>query len=174
MDDVPARLSTRVQLTSDGHRAYLDAVEGAFGADVDYAQLVKLYGASPESAKGRYSPAECTGIKKNRIEGKPDPKHISTSYVERQNLTMRMSMRRFTRLTNGFSKKLENHVHMIAIYAVWYNWLRIHKTLRVTPAMAGNLTDRLWSWEDIIEIMDAADEPKKRGPYKKSGDEISK
>jgi IS1 family transposase len=167
MDDVAARLATRVQLTSDGHKAYLDAVEGAFGADVDYAQLVKLYGASPESAKGRYSPAECAGIKKNRIEGKPDPKHISTSYVERQNLTMRMSMRRFTRLTNGFSKKLENHVHALALYFVHYNWMRIHKTLRVSPAIAAGLTDRLWSWEDIIAIMDAAEEPVKRGPYKK-------
>jgi IS1 family transposase len=173
MDDVAARLATRVQLTSDGHKAYLDAVEGAFGADVDYAQLVKLYGASPESAKGRYSPAECTGIKKNRIEGKPDPKHISTSYVERQNLTMRMSMRRFTRLTNGFSKKLENHVHALALYFVHYNWMRIHKTLRVSPAIAAGLTDQLWSWEDILAIMDAAEEPKKRGPYKKRGAEIS-
>lgn len=167
MDDLAARLANRVQLTSDGHRAYLEAVEGAFGADVDYAQLVKLYGASPESAKGRYSPADCTGIKKIPVEGSPDPKHISTSFVERQNLTMRMSMRRFTRLTNGFSKKLENHVHMVALYAVWYNFLRIHKTLRVAPAMAAGLTDKLLGWEDILAIMDAADEPKKRGPYKK-------
>jgi IS1 family transposase len=170
MEDVAARLATRVQLTSDGHRAYLEAVEGAFGADVDYAQLVKIYGASPESAKGRYSPAECTGIKKIPVEGKPDPKHISTSYVERANLTMRMSMRRFTRLTNAFSKKLENHVHMIAIYTVWYNWMRIHKTLRVAPAMAAGLTDKLMGWEDLIAAMDAAEEPKKRGPYKKSAD----
>ncbi len=167
MDNVAARLATRVQLTSDGHKAYLEAVEGAFGADVDFAQLVKLYGASPESAKGRYSPAECTGIKKIPIEGKPDPKYISTSYVERQNLTMRMGMRRFTRLTNGFSKKIENHVHALALYFVHYNWMRIHKTLRVTPAMAAGLTGKLMSWEDIIAIMDAADEPKKRGPYKK-------
>jgi IS1 family transposase len=167
MDDVAARLSTRVQLTSDGHKAYLEAVEGSFGADVDYAQLVKLYGASPESAKGRYSPAECTGIKKTPIEGSPDPKHISTSYVERQNLTMRMSMRRFTRLTNGFSKKLENHVHALAIYFVFYNWMRQHKTLRVSPAMAAGLTSTLMSWEDLISMMDAAEEPKKRGPYKK-------
>jgi len=155
MDDVAFRLANRVQLTSDGHRAYLDPVEGAFGADVDYAQLVKMYGASPESMKGRYSPAECTGIKKMPIEGKPDPKHISTSFVERQNLTMRMGMRRFTRLTNAFSKKLENHIHALALYFVHYNWMRIHKTLRVTPAMAAGLTDKLMGWEDIIAIMDA-------------------
>jgi IS1 family transposase len=154
MDDVAARLANRVQLTSDGHRAYLDAVEGAFGADVDYAQLVKLYGASPDSAKGRYSPAECTGIRKTAIEGKADPKHISTSYVERQNFTMRMGMRRFTRLTNGFSKKVENHVYALALYFVHYNWMRIHKTLRVTPAMAAGLTTKLVGWEDIIEIME--------------------
>ncbi|MFZ0497047.1 MAG: IS1 family transposase [Methylocella sp.] len=155
MDDVASRLATRVQLTSDGHKAYLDAVEGAFGADVDYAQLVKMYGASAESMKGRYSPAECTGIKKTPIEGKPDPKHISTSFVERQNLTMRMSMRRFTRLTNAFSKKFENHVHALSLYFVHYNWMRIHKTLRVTPAMAAGLTGKLMGWEDIIAIMDA-------------------
>jgi IS1 family transposase len=172
MDDVASRLATRVQMTSDGHKAYLEAVEGAFGADVDYAQLVKLYGASPDSFKGRYSPAECTGIKKIPVEGNPDLKHISTSFVERQNLSMRMSMRRFTRLTNGFSKKVENHVHALALYFVHYNWMRIHKTLRVTPAMAAGLTGKLMDWEDIIAIMDAADEPKKRGPYKKSASEI--
>jgi IS1 family transposase len=155
MDDVASRLTSRVQLTSDGHKAYLDAVEGAFGADVDYAQLVKMHGASPESMKGRYSPAECTGIKKTTIEGKPDPKHISTSFVERQNLTMRMGMRRFTRLTNAFSKKLENHVHALSLYFVHYNWMRIHKTLRITPAMAAGLTGKLMGWEDIISIMDA-------------------
>jgi len=157
MDDVAARLATRVQLTSDGHKAYLDAVEGAFGADVDYAQLVKLYGASPDSMKGRYSPAECTGATKTPIEGKPDPKHISTSFVERQNLTMRMSMRRFTRLTNAFSKKVENHVHALSLYFVHYNFMRIHKTLRVTPAMAAGLTDKIMGWEDIIAIMDAGE-----------------
>jgi len=155
MSDVASRLVTRVQLTSDGHKAYLDAVEGAFGSEVDYAQLVKLYGASPDSSKGRYSPAECTGIKKTSIEGKPNPQHISTSFVERQNLTMRMGMRRFTRLTNAFSKKLENHVHALALYFVHYNWMRIHKTLHVTPAMAAGLTDKLMGWEDIIAIMDA-------------------
>lgn len=167
IDDLASRLATRVQLTSDGHKAYLEAIEGAFGADVDYAMLVKLYGASPESAKGRYSPAECTGIKKTRIEGNPDLAHVSTSYAERQNLTMRMSMRRFTRLTNAFSKKFENHAHMVAIYAVHYNFLRIHKTLRVTPAMAANLSQALMAWPEIVEMMDADFQPKKRGPYKK-------
>mgnify|MGYP000864429428 CR=1 FL=1 len=167
MNDVAERLANRVQLTSDGHKAYLEAVEGAFGADVDYAMLVKLYGASPESAKGRYSPAECTGIRKTRIEGKPDMAHVSTSYAERQNLTMRMSMRRFTRLTNAFSKKFENHAHMVAIYAVWYNFLRIHKTLRVTPAMAACLSDTVMDWTQIVEMMDADQPAKKRGPYKK-------
>jgi IS1 family transposase len=150
IDDLRSRLANRVQLTSDGHKAYLNAVEGAFGADVDYAMLVKLYGASPDSVKGRYSPADCTGIIKTPIEGKPDMAHVSTSYAERQNLTMRMSMRGFTRLTNAFSKKFENHAHMVAIYAVHYNWLRVHKSLRVTPAMAAGLTDKLMSWADIV------------------------
>ena len=170
IDDLASRLANRVQLTSDGLKAYLEAVEGAFGADVDYAQLVKLYGASPESAKGRYSPAECTGIIKTEIEGKPDPKHISTSYVERQNLTMRIGMRRFTRLTNGFSKNAENHAHMVALHFVYYNFCRIHKTLRVTPAMAAGVTDRLWEVSDIValvEAKEAADVPKIRGQYKK-------
>jgi IS1 family transposase len=161
MNDLASRLATRVQMTTDGLKAYLEAIEGAFGCDVDFAQLVKLYGNAPESSKGRYSPAECTGIKKTKITGKPDEKHISTSYVERQNLTMRMSMRRFTRLTNGFSKKLENHCHALALYFVHYNFMRIHKTLRVTPAMAAGITDRVWSWEDIIAIVDEAEAQKK-------------
>jgi IS1 family transposase len=174
MNDVAARLTSRVQLTSDGHNAYLKAVEGAFGADVDYAQLVKMYGNSPESAKGRYSPAECTGIKKTVIEGEPDEKHISTSYVERQNLTMRMHMRRFTRLTNGFSKKFESHVHMVALYTVFYNFTKIHKTLKVTPAMAAGITNKLMSMEDIANLIEAA-APKAGRPkvYKKRGEEIS-
>jgi IS1 family transposase len=174
MDDLRSRLANRVQLTSDGHKAYLEAVEGAFGADVDYAMLIKLYGNAPDGGKGRYSPAEYTGAKKAPIEGSPDPKHISTSYAERANLTMRMHNRRFTRLTNAFSKKFENHAHMVAIYAVWYNFLRIHKTLRVTPAMAANLSQTVMNWTDIVEAMDADFIPAKRGPYKKREAQISK
>ena len=167
MQDVAGRLANRVQLTTDGLKAYLSAVEGAFGADVDYAQLVKLYGEVPEGAQGRYSPAECTGTKKTRIEGNPQRKHVSTSYVERQNLTMRMSMRRFTRLTNAFSKKAENHAHMVALYTTWYNFVRIHKTLRVAPAMAAGLSDRLWGMEDVVALMDVQEAPSaKRGSYK--------
>ena len=173
IDDLAARLANRVQLTSDGHKAYLQAVEGAFGADVDYAMLNKIYGASSEAAKGRYSPAECIGAKKERIEGEPDMKHVSTSYAERANLTMRMHNRRFTRLTNAFSKKFENHARMVAIYAVWYNFLRIHKTLRVTPAMAANLSESVMDWSDIVEAMDADASAQKRGPYKKASAEIS-
>jgi IS1 family transposase len=173
MQDVADRVANRIQLTSDGHKAYLEAVEGAFGADVDYAMLVKIYGASPDSAKGRYSPAECTGAIKTPIEGAPDMAHVSTSYAERSNLTMRMHNRRFTRLTNAFSKKFENHAHMVAIYAVWYNWLRIHKTLRVTPAMAAGLSKVVMDWSDIVEAMDADAPATKRGPYKKAAAQIS-
>ena len=173
IDDMASRIANRIQLTSDGHKAYLEAVEGAFGADVDYAMLNKIYGASPESAKGRYSPADCIGIKKDRIEGDPDMKHVSTSYAERANLTMRMHNRRFTRLTNAFSKKFENHAHMVAIYAVWYNFLRIHKSLRVTPAMAAGLSETVMDWANIVEAMDADTPAQKRGPYKKAVAEIS-
>jgi IS1 family transposase len=155
MDDLRSRLANRVQLTSDGHKAYLEAVEGAFGSDVDYAQLVKLYGQSSESAKGRYSPAECTGAHKLKIEGNPDPKHISTSYSERSNLSFRMHTRRFTRLTNGFSKKIENHTHSVALFAMYYNFVRIHKTLRMTPAMAAGVTDRLWEVADMVNVLEA-------------------
>ncbi len=168
MDDLCARLANRVQLTTDGHKAYLEAVEGAFGGDIDYAVLQKLYGTSPEAAKGRYSPAVCIGAHKEQIEGNPASEHVSTSYVERQNLTMRMSMRRFTRLTNAFSKKVENHCHALALYFVWYNFCRIHKTLRVSPAMAAGVANRLWGMEDIAALVEAAaPKPGRRGPYKK-------
>lgn len=168
MDDVKSRLANRVQFTTDGHKAYLGAVEEAFGADVDYAQLIKIYGAAPESAKGRYSPADCTGIKKVRIEGNPDEKLVNTSYVERQNLTMRMSMRRFTRLTNSFSKKIDNHIQMLSLYFVHYNFCCIHKTLKVTPAMEAGITAELHNMEFIVDMIDArAPKPTKRGPYKK-------
>lgn len=167
MDDLRARLANRVQLTTDGHRAYLEAVEGAFGADVDYAQLVKLYGPTA-TAPGRYSPAECIGARKVRREGNPDYAHVSTSHVERMNLSIRMQNRRFTRLTNAFSKKLDNHIHALALYFAFYNFCRIHKTLRVTPAMAAGITDRLWSLDDIVAKIDKmAPAPKPRGPYKK-------
>jgi len=167
MDDLRTRLSERVQLTSDGHGAYLAAVEDAFGADVDFAQLVKVYGPAI-SAPGRYSPPAFVGAKRSVVEGRPDPDHISTSYVERANLTMRMHMRRFTRLTNGFSKKIENHAHAVALHMMYYNFVRIHKTLRVTPAMAAGVTDRLWEIADIVELIENREEaPKPRGPYKK-------
>ncbi|MFM7403373.1 MAG: IS1 family transposase [Erythrobacter sp.] len=167
MDDLASRLAHRVQLTSDGHKAYLEAVEGAFGCDVDYAQLVKMYGPTI-TAPGRYSPAECTGIRKHTVEGRPDADHVSTSYVERQNLTMRMHMRRFTRLTNAFSKKVENHAHAVALHMMYYNFVRIHKTLRVSPAMAAGVSDRLWDIADIALLVEAAEaKPGKRGPYKK-------
>ncbi|RUW02282.1 MULTISPECIES: helix-turn-helix domain-containing protein [unclassified Mesorhizobium] len=171
IDDLSRRLANRVQLTSDGHRAYLEAVEGAFGGDVDYAMLVKIYGTSPDSAKGRYSPAECTGARKETIEGNPDPKHVSTSFAERQNLTMRMHMRRFTRLTNGFSKKVEAHANAVALHFMYYNFVRIHKTLRVTPAMAAGVTDKLWEIADIVALIEAkeAEKPAIRGPYRKKG-----
>jgi IS1 family transposase len=169
MFDLAGRLATRVQLTTDGYGAYLKAVGDAFGADVDYAMLVKLYG-DPTGQKGherKYSPAECTGAKKEPIFGKPDPAMISTSHVERQNLTMRMGMRRFTRLTNGFSKKLENHLHMLSLYFVHYNFVRIHKTLKTTPAMAAGVSDTLRDTAWIVGLIDArAPAPKKRGPYK--------
>lgn len=167
MDDLRDRLANRVQLTSDGHRAYLEAVEGAFGADVDYAQLVKIYGSAP-GGEVHYSPAECTGIHKRRVAGSPDDAHVSTSYVERQNLTMRMHMRRFTRLTNVFSKKVENHAYAVALHFMYYNFVRIHKALRVTPAMAAGVADRLWEIADIAKLVeDAEGRPTKRGPYKK-------
>ena len=168
VDDLRSRLANRVQLTSDGYKAYLEAVEGAFGGDIDYAMLIKLYGAAPETAKGRYSPAECTGTKKRRVEGDPDPAHVSTSYVERNNLTMRMHMRRFTRLTNAFSKKVENHAYAVALHMMYYNFVRTHSKLRMTPAMAAGVSDRLWEISDIVKLVEATEaKPSKRGPYKK-------
>lgn len=170
MDDLRERLANRVQLTSDGHRAYLEAVEGAFGADVDYAQLVKIYGQPVEGSRNekRYSPGECCGTRKFRVTGNPDIDAVSTSYVERQNLTMRMHMRRFTRLTNGFSKKIENHAAAVALHMMYYNFVRIHKTLRVTPALAAGLTDRLWDVDDLVTLVEARDaEPKRPAKYKK-------
>jgi IS1 family transposase len=153
MSDVASRLRNRIQLTTDGHAAYLSAVEGAFGGDVDYATLTKLYGVDPQGEK-RYSPPVCLGCESKTIVGEPEPKHISTSYVERQNLTMRMHMRRFTRLTNAFSKKVENHEHSIALHFMHYNFVKIHQTLRVTPAMAAGVTQRLWSIEDMVGLLD--------------------
>ena len=167
MSDVGDRLANRVQLTTDGHAAYLEAVDTVFRDEIDYAQLVKLYGSAPESAKGRYSPAECVGARKARVMGRPEPKHVSTSYVERQNLTMRMHMRRFTRLTNAFSKKVQAHADMVALYAAWYNFIRIHKALRVTPAMAAGVIDRLWSFEDIVAAIDEqAPKPNRPASYR--------
>ncbi|MGA3303120.1 MAG: IS1 family transposase [Methylovirgula sp.] len=154
MDDVAERLSNRVQLTTDGHRVYLDAVLGAFD-EVDFAQLVKLYGGTSGGIEERrYSPAVCSGAIKHPVAGNPDRKHISTSYVERQNLNMRMGMRRFTRLTNAFSKKIDNHCHALALYFVFYNFVRIHKTLKMSPAMAAGVTDKLWSMEDLVELVE--------------------
>lgn len=152
MQDVASRLANRVQLTSDGHKPYLEAVEGAFGADVDFATLIKIYGNAPEGQR-RYSPAVCTGARKDAVTGNPDPKHVNTSFVERQNLTMRMHMRRFTRLTNGFSKKVENHAHAVALHFMFYNFCRIHKTLRVTPAMQAGVADHVWTLEDVAKLV---------------------
>ncbi len=152
MTDLASRLSNRVQLTTDGHKAYLSAVAGAFGSEIDYAMLVKLYGDVPPEA-ARYSPAKCVGAELTPITGKPEMKHVSTSFVERQNLTMRMSMRRFTRLTNGFSKKAENLEHAIALHFMHYNFCRVHQTLRVTPAMAAGISDHVWTLEELIALL---------------------
>ncbi len=170
MFDLADRLATRIQLTTDGHGAYLKAVADAFSGDVDYAMLIKQYGdpTGGKTPERRYSPAECTGAIKEPIFGKPDMAAVSTSHVERQNLTMRMGMRRFTRLTNAFSKKAGNHAYAVALHFMHYNFCRTHKTLHVTPAMAAGVTDRLWDIADLAALVEAADEaPKKRGPYQK-------
>ena len=150
MQECANRIDSRVQVTTDGHEAYLEAVEGAFGMNVDYAQLQKIYGAPTDAEMRRYSPAKCIGADMKVVSGNPDPDHVSTSFVERQNLTMRMSMRRFTRLTNGFSKKIDNHAHMVAIHFMHYNFGRVHKSLRVTPAMESGISDHVWSLEEIV------------------------
>jgi IS1 family transposase len=168
MQDGASRIKNRVQITTDGHKAYLEAVEDAFGADVDYAQLHKIYGASLEN-EARYSPAVCIGCEMKQVSGNPDPAHVSTNYVERQNLTMRMHMRRFTRLTNGFSKKLDNHGYAVALHFMYCNFARIHQTLRVTPAMEVGLSDHAWTIEELVELGNAAmPKPAKRGPYQKT------
>ena len=166
MMDLAERLAGRVQLTTDGLSSYLSAIEDAFGGDVDYSQLIKLYGSEDEGEK-RYSPAKCLGTVLKPVTGDPDPAHISTSYVERHNLTMRMSMRRFTRLTNAFSKRVAHHVQMVSLYTTWYNFCRIHKTLRVTPAMATGLSDTLRDMDWIVSLVEARDpKPGPRGPYR--------
>jgi IS1 family transposase len=152
MGDCASRIKNRVQITTDGHKAYLEAVENAFGADIDYAQLQKVYGAPSEGHK-RYSPAVCIGCDMKVVSGDPDPKHVSTSFVERQNLSMRMSIRRFTRLTNAFSKKIENHAAAVAIWFMYYNFARVHTTLRVTPAMEAGLTDHVWTIEEMCAML---------------------
>lgn len=154
MHDLASRLVHRVQLTTDGFRPYLEAVDGAFGSEIDYAMLVKLYNTPSTGNEGRYSPGECCGTRRVRIMGDPDHAHVSTSFAERQNLTMRMSMRRFTRLTNAFSKKIENHRHAVALHYMYYNFARVHQTLRVTPAMQAGVADHVWSIEEIVGLLD--------------------
>lgn len=165
MEDCAARINGRVQITTDAHKPYLAAVEKSFGGDADYAQLHKIYGAV-EANEARYSPATCIGCDMKTVSGVPDPKHVSTSFVERQNLNMRMGMRRFTRLTNAFSKKVENHGHMVALYFAYYNFCRVHTTLRVTPAMEAGISDHVWTVDELVTLLP---EPpaNKRGPYKK-------
>lgn len=159
MNDIASRVANRIQITTDGHHVYAEAVEGAFGMDCDYAMLVKLYGL-PTGFETRYSPSECIGTETKVMAGSPNPLHVSTSYVERQNLTMRMSMRRFTRLTNGFSKKIENHGHAVALHFMHYNFCRIHQTLRVTPAMEAGLTGHVWSIADIVSLLEQVESTK--------------
>lgn len=165
MRDAAKRIIGKPQITTDAHKPYLSAVEAAFGGDADYAMLHKIYGHSGEP-ETRYSPGTCIGCDMKTVSGVPDPKHVSTSFVERQNLTMRMSMRRFTRLTNAFSKKVENHGHAIALYFMYYNFCRVHSSLRVTPAMEAGLSNHVWSIEELVALMPEP-KPAKRGPYKK-------
>ncbi len=155
MEDLASRVASRIQITTDGHRCYAEAVEGAFGMEVDYAMLIKLYGAPSDNPETRYSPAACIGTRTGVLSGSPDPRHISTSYVERMNLNLRMGLRRFTRLTNAFSKKFENHCHAVAIYFAYYNFCRVHQTLRVTPAMEAGIADHVWSVEELVTLLDA-------------------
>jgi IS1 family transposase len=169
LQDLAGRLVNRVQLTTDGHKMYLGAVEDAFGGDIDFAQLVKVYGNEPTGPETRYSPAECIGCEKKRVVGEPDPKHVSTSFVERANLTIRMSLRRFTLLTNAFSKKVENHTAALGLFHAHYNLCRIHKSLRVTPAMAAGVESRVWEIADLVALLPKA-EGKLRGPYRKQAE----
>ena len=174
MDDVQQRLTRRVQLTTDGHGAYLDAVEATFGPEIDYAMLVKIYGSGGDDSQRRYSPGECLGARKVIVQGNPDPDKISTSYVERRNLSMRMGMRRFTRLTNAFSKRIEKHAAMLALYFLHYNFCRVHKTLRCTPAMEAGLDTTVRSLEGIVGLIDArAPQPNRPATYRKRG-QVSK
>lgn len=168
MLDLRNRLATRVQLTTDGHKPYLEAVDRAFGADIDYGMLVKMYGEGPKTPEARYSPQPFVAARREIVTGRPSKRHISTSHVERSNLSMRMHMRRYTRLTNAHSKKFENHCHMVALYTVWYNYARVNSAVRMAPAMAAKVSDRLWTMSDIVALIDAAAPvPAKRGPYKK-------
>ena len=153
-EDLASRVTTRIQITTDGHRAYAEAVEGAFGMEVDYAMLIKLYGAPSDQPDTRYSPAACIGTRTGILSGNPDRQHISTSFVERQNLNLRMGVRRFTRLTNAFSKKFENHCHMVAIYHTYYNFCRVHQTLRVTPAMEAGIADHVWTLGELVGLLE--------------------
>jgi hypothetical protein len=169
MDDVASRLGNRVQMTTDGHKAYLEAPEGAFGGGIDYAPLVKMYGTVPDATKGCYNPAECIGARKHRIEGDRAVEDVSTSYIEYQPLTMRMQMRRFTTQKHGFSKKVENHAQSVALHMTYYNFVRQHKSLDgLTPGMVAGVSDRLWEMSDIVALVEATESKiGKRGPYKR-------
>ena len=177
MQDVADRVANRIQLTTDGHKAYLDAVDGAFGLDVDYAMLIKTYGETPDlgGPERKYSPGVCTGVKGKKVTGRPDARYVSTSFVESHNQKMRQHMRRFTRLTAGHSKKFANHCHALALYFAFYNFVKQHSTLRMSPAMAAGIETRLWEMSDIVALIDArAEAPKRPATYRKAnGAEIS-